>query len=163
VSRCKRPSNATHFSDPDVAAGDYEATLKSYFWGEPPEFDLVLLGLGPEGHTASLFPGSPALAEPTRWVLAVSAPADPPSRLTLTFPVLNRAANMYFLVTGSNKAPALHEILTGTADPNTCPAAGVRLAAGTVIWWVDRDAAAQQVDPDLHKGAISGDEVRTRD
>jgi len=153
----------THFSDPDVAARDYEATLRSYFSGEPPEFDLVLLGLGPEGHTASLFPGSPALAEPERWVVAVTAPADPPSRLTLTFPVLNRAANTYFLVTGSNKARALRDILTGTADPNTCPAAGVRLAAGALIWWVDRDAVVPQVDPDLHKGAISGDEVRTRD
>jgi 6-phosphogluconolactonase len=147
----------THFSDPDVAARNYEATLRSYFSGAPPAFNVVLLGLGPEGHTASLFPGSPALAEPTRWVLAVTAPADPPVRLTLTFPLLNRAANAYFLVTGSNKARALHDILTGTADPNRCPAAGVRLAAGKLIWWVDRDAAAHQADPDLHKGAIHGD------
>ena len=102
-------------------------------------------------------PGSPALAEPTRGVLAVTAPADPPSRLTLTFAALNRAADAYFLVSGSNKARALHDILTGTADPNTCPAAGVRLAAGTLIWWVDRDAAARQADPDLHKGSIQGD------
>jgi hypothetical protein len=147
----------THLPDPDAAARAYEATLRSYFSGAPPAFDVVLLGLGPEGHTASLFPGSPALAEATRWVLAVTAPADPPVRLTLTFPLLNRAANAYFLVTGSNKARALHHILRGTADPNTFPAAGVRLAAGQSIWWVDRDAAAQQVDPDLHKGAIEGD------
>jgi 6-phosphogluconolactonase len=147
----------THFPDPDAAARDYDAMLRRYFSGEPPAFDLVLLGLGAEGHTASLFPGSPALAESTRWVLAVTAPADPPSRLTLTFAALNRAANTYFLVTGSNKARALHDILTGTADPNTCPAAGVRLAGGTLIWWVDRDAAVQQVDPDLHRGAIQGD------
>jgi 6-phosphogluconolactonase len=76
------------------------------------------------------------------------APADPPVRLTLTFPVLNRAANAYFLVTGSDKARALHHILTCTADPSTFPGAGVRLASGTLIWWVDRDAAAQQVGPD---------------
>jgi 6-phosphogluconolactonase len=130
----------THFSDPDAAARDYEATLRTYFSGAPPAFDLVLLGLGPEGHTASLFPGSPALAESARWVLPATVPADPPSRLTLTFPVLNQAAKAFFLVTGSNKARALHDILTGTADPNTCPAAGVRLAAGTLIWWADRDA-----------------------
>jgi 6-phosphogluconolactonase len=143
----------THFSAPDAAARDYEATLGSYFSGEPPAFDLVLLGLGPEGHTVSLFPESPALAEPTRWVLAVTVPADPPLRLTLTFPALNRAANAYFLVTGSNKAPVLHHILTGTADPRVFPAAGVRPGSGTLIWWVDRDAAAQPVDPDLHKGS----------
>ena len=147
----------THSSDPDAAAQAYEATLRSYFADAPPAFDLVLLGLGPEGHTASLFPGSSVLAEPTRWVRAVTAPADPPVRLTLTFPLLTRAANIYFLVTGSNKARALHHILTGTADPNTSPAAGIRLAAGTLIWWVDREAAAQSVDPDLHKGAIEGD------
>jgi 6-phosphogluconolactonase len=138
----------THLSDPDAAARDYETTLRSYCAGGLPDLDLVLLGLGPEGHTASLFPGSSALIEPMRWVLAVTAPADPPLRLTLTFRVLNQAANAYFLVTGSNKARALHQILTGTADPNTCPAAGVRLASGTLIWWVDRDAAAQQVDSD---------------
>jgi 6-phosphogluconolactonase len=138
----------THFSDPDAAARDYEATLRSYFSGKPSAFDLVLLGLGPEGHTASLFPGSSALAESTRWVLPVTAPADPPSRLTLTFPVLNQAAKAYFLVTGSNKAPALHHILTGITDPNSFPAAGVRLASGALVWWVDRDAAAQQVVPD---------------
>lgn len=147
----------THLSEPDAAARAYEGTLRAYFSGAPPAFDVVLLGLGPEGHTASLFPGSPALAEPTRWVLAVTAPADPPVRLTLTFPLLNRAANAYFLVTGSNKARALHQILTGTADRNTCPASGLRLASGTLIWWVDREAAAQQHDPDIHKGAIQGD------
>jgi 6-phosphogluconolactonase len=147
----------TRFSDPEAAARDYEATLKRYFPAERSAFDLVLLGLGPEGHTASLFPGSPALAEATQWVTAVTAPADPPVRLTLTFAALNQAANAYFLVTGSNKARALRDILTGTADPNACPAAGVRLAAGTLIWWVDQDAAAQQIDSALLKGAIRGD------
>ena len=142
----------THVSVPDAAARDYEATLRSYFSGAPPAFDLVLLGLGPEGHTASLFPGSPALSEPTRWVLAVTAPADPPSRLTLTFPALNQAANAYFLVTGSNKARALHQILTGTADPNTYPAAGVRLASGTLIWWADRDAIQGDRPDDEQQG-----------
>jgi 6-phosphogluconolactonase len=138
----------THFPDPDAAAREYEATLRSYFSGKRSAFDLVLLGLGPEGHTASLFPGSPALAEATRWVRTVTVPADSPVRVTLTLPALNGTANAYFLVTGSNKARALHHILSGTADPNTFPAAGVRLASGTLVWWVDRDAAAQQVDPD---------------
>jgi 6-phosphogluconolactonase len=133
----------THFSDPDAAARDYEATLKEYFASESPRFDLVLLGLGPEGHTASLFPGSPALQERTRWVVAVTAPAEPPIRLTLTLPALTRAANTFFLVTGLDKAQALDHVLVGPADPNMYPAAGVRPVEGTLIWWVDQEAAAQ--------------------
>lgn len=139
----------THLSDPDAAARDYEAVVRSYFAGEPPAFDLVLLGLGEEGHTASLFPGSTALEERTRWVVAVKTPADPPTRLTLTLPVLNRAAHAYFLVAGASKGRALHHILSGAADPGVFPAAGVRLDSGTVTWWVDRDAATQPIDPGL--------------
>lgn len=138
----------TNLSAPDAAARDYDATLRRYFAGRPPAFDLVLLGLGPEGHTASLFPGSPALTETTRWVVAVTVSANPPSRLTLTFPILNRAANAHFLVAGANKAQALYDVLTGTADPDTRPAAGVRLVSGTMIWWIDREAAARLHDPD---------------
>ena len=77
-----------NLSDPDVAAREYEKTLRSYFSRDWPRFDLVLLGLGEEGHTASLFPGSPALEETRRWVVAVKAPAEPPLRLTLTLPAL---------------------------------------------------------------------------
>ena len=132
----------THLSDPDVAARDYEETLRTYFSKGWPYFDLILLGLGEEGHTASLFPGSPALEETRRWVVAVKAPAEPPLRLTLTLPALTQAANVYFLVTGSNKAQALHRVLSGSPDPKNYPASGVRVAQGTVIWWVDREAAA---------------------
>jgi 6-phosphogluconolactonase len=131
----------THFPSPDAAAQDYERTLRGYFGDDWPHFDLILLGLGEEGHTASLFPGSPALAERTRWVVAVKAPAAPPIRLTLTLPALTRAANIYVLVAGSKKAGALHHVLTGTPDPNAYPAAGVRSTEGTLIWWVDREAA----------------------
>ena len=132
----------TELPDPDVAARDYEETLRTYFSRDWPRFDLVLLGLGDEGHTASLFPGSPALEETKRWVVAVKAPAEPPLRLTLTLPALTQAASVYFLVTGSNKAQALHHVLNGSPDPKNYPASGVRLAQGTVIWWVDREAAA---------------------
>src|SRR5581483_1639405 len=132
----------TSLSDPEAAAREYEETLRSYFSGGWPRFDLVLLGLGAEGHTASLFPGSPALEETRRWVVTVKAPTEPPLRLTLTLPVLTQAANVYFLVTGSNKAQALHHVLNGAPDPNNYPASGVRLIPGTVIWWVDRGAAA---------------------
>jgi 6-phosphogluconolactonase len=133
----------TELPDPDVAAREYEKTLRSYFSKDWPHFDLALLGLGEEGHTASLFPGSPALNETKLWVVAVNAPAEPRLRLTLTLPALTEAANIYFLVAGSNKAQALHDVLTGPPDPKGYPASGVRLAHGTMIWWVDREAAAQ--------------------
>jgi 6-phosphogluconolactonase len=133
----------THFPSSDVAARDYERMLRNYFGTDWPHFDLTLLGLGEEGHTASLFPGSPALDERTRWVVAVKTPVDPPLRLTLTLPALTRAGNTYVLVTGSKKASALRHVLAGVPDPRTYPAAGVRLTDGTLIWWVDRDAAAE--------------------
>jgi 6-phosphogluconolactonase len=131
----------THFPSPDAAARDYEATVRGFFPGQRPCFDLVLLGLGTDGHTASLFPGSPVLEETARWVRAAAAPADPPTRLTLTWPALTGARNIYVLVAGSNKAPALRHVFGDAPDPRACPAARIRLAEGSVIWWVDRDAA----------------------
>ena len=135
----------THFSSPDAAARNYEATLRAFFAGERPRFDLVLLGLGAEGHTASLFPGSPVLAETTRWVRAVSAPVDPPMRLTLTWPALTSASNIYVLVAGSNKAHALSQVIGEAPDPIVYPAARIRLSEGAVIWWVDKEAAGDLV------------------
>jgi 6-phosphogluconolactonase len=134
----------TQAESPGAAARAYEQVLQAFQRdsGEAAwPFDLLLLGLGEEGHTASLFPGSPALAEQTRWVAAAGAPVGPPVRLTLTLPALTRAAHIYVLATGSAKARALHGVLTGTPDPNTYPAAGLRLTEGTLTWWVDREAA----------------------
>ncbi len=136
----------TNYEAPEAAARAYEATLRDYFGKGPPRFDLVLLGLGEEGHTASLFPRSPALAEHTRWTVAVTAPADPPVRLTLTVPALTHAAAIYFLVVGSKKAHALSQVLSPTADPNLYPAAAIRPDAGTITWWVDQPAA-HEVSP----------------
>lgn len=131
----------THAKSPEAAARDYEQTLRDYSGGDWPSLDLNILGLGADGHTASLFPGSPALDEQVGWVAAVQAPADPPSRLTLTLPALVRASHIHVLVTGTAKAQALRDVLSGTADPRIHPAAGLLAASGELIWWVDRDAA----------------------
>ena len=141
---------------PDEAAREYEETMRQYFADGRPRFDLVILGLGPEGHTASLFPGSPALDEREQWVCAVTVPATPSSRLTLTVPVFNQAANVYFLATGAAKAPALRDALGHDTDPRTCPAAAVRPVDGKVTWWADAPGAAgaRDSDPDMHKGAV---------
>ncbi len=133
---------ATEFSDPVEAARAYERELKIFFRGDWPEFDLVLLGLGLEGHTASLFPDSPALAESRRWVVPVQAPVEPRGRITMTLPVLNRAVLVYFLVAGADKAAPLERALAGPSDPDGCPASAVRPERGEVVWWVDQSAAA---------------------
>ncbi len=132
----------TDLPDPDAAAWRYEATLRAHFPATWPRFDVVLLGLGADGHTASLFPDSPALEERDRWVVAVRAPVEPPVRLTLTLPAINHAAVVWFLVSGADKAEALRHTLAGDAAEQRRPAAEVRLSGGEPIWWVDRAAAA---------------------
>ncbi len=127
---------------PDRAAASYEADLRAFFGG-PSAFDLVLLGLGPDGHTASLFPGSEALNEPFRWVLSSRAPegVEPAQRLTLTLPALNAARQVMFLVTGAAKAAVVTDILR---DPDSAaaryPAARVR-PTGRLLWLLDEAAA----------------------
>jgi 6-phosphogluconolactonase len=132
----------THFQSAEAAARDYERTLRNHFVEEWPHFDLVLLGIGDDGHTASLFPGSLALAERTRWVVAAQGPVEPQSRLTLTLPALTRAAAVSILVAGPTKAKALRHVLEGAGDWIKYPAAAIRLGTGSVIWWADREAAA---------------------
>jgi len=158
---------------PADSAAAYAATLVRAFalppGGAPPEFDLVLLGLGDDGHTASLFPGAPALAETRAWVTWSPPGVLPPpvDRVTLTFPVLNAARRVLFLVSGGSKAEALRDVLEvvgqvrgagvvregskaealrdvleGGAPPAVRPAAGVRPATGTLTWLVDAAAAS---------------------
>ena len=133
--------------DPERAAESYGRELRRVFSlkpGERPRFDLILLGLGADGHTASLFPGSPALNETTRLAVAVHAGPVKAYRLTLTLPVLNAAARVIFLVSGEEKAEALRAALKGGASPS-CPASLVRPEHGTT-WLVDRAAAASLGD-----------------
>lgn len=130
--------------DPERAAADYERLLREVFQvapGVPPRLDLVLLGLGADGHTASLFPGTPALRETTRLVAAVSAERLGVSRLTLTLPVLNAAAVILFLVSGEAKAEALRAVLEPTRPEPPLPARLVRPRDGTLTWLVDAAAA----------------------
>ena len=128
--------------DLEAMATDYERALQSAFDGERvPCFDLIFLGMGPDGHTASLFPGHPALAERKRWVVAVmDAPKPPPRRLTLTVPVLNAARLVLFMATGEDKAQALREVLEGNASPDQYPAKHVRPGSERLVWLVDEAA-----------------------
>ena len=128
--------------DLEAAAADYERELHAAFEGERvPHFDLIFLGMGPDGHTASLFPGSSALAECTRLVVPVTdAPKPPSRRLTLTIPVLNAAKVVLFVATGADKAQALREVLKGTVSPDHYPAKHVRPGPERLAWLVDEAA-----------------------
>jgi 6-phosphogluconolactonase len=123
--------------DPVAAARVYEATLRALL-----RIDLVLLGLGEDGHTASLFPGSAAVHEQTRWVMAARADATSMWRITLTPAVINAAAEVLFLVSGSAKAGILRRVLEGPRRPQELPAQAIAPANGRVRWCVDAAAAA---------------------
>ncbi|MFZ0638107.1 MAG: 6-phosphogluconolactonase [Candidatus Acidiferrales bacterium] len=131
---------ATNFSQPDEAAREYEAVLRTFIAESGPSFDVMLLGLGVEGHMASLFPGSPALAEEKRWVVGVRAPAEPPVRISLTFPVLRRARATYFLVAGADKQGIVATLRRdSSAETLKLPVAMLR-PEGEAIWFLDRAA-----------------------
>jgi 6-phosphogluconolactonase len=140
------PSNVhpvpTGLPSADAAARRYEDILREHFADPQPVFDLVLLGLGEDAHTASIFPGSPALVEPGRWVMAVTAPAEPPLRVTLTMRALTAAAQLFVLVSGAEKAGALRRAIDPASPPRRYPAAALREAPGRVVWWTDRAAAS---------------------
>jgi len=125
---------------PAQAAESYEQELRAFF-GDSPRFDLVLLGMGDDGHTASLFPGSPALAEFVRWAVAVEHTTPPlplVSRVTLTFGVFNAARRVIFLVSGGGKASRLAEIQRG----DDYPAGRIQPADGDLLWFLDESAAS---------------------
>ena len=129
--------------EPREGARDYTGLLSRFFGGDP-IFDLVYLGLGPDGHTASLFPHSQSLEETVSACVATHVRANPiPWRLTLTYPALNAARAVLFLVTGADKSDALHRVLEGPRDPASLPAQGIAPAEGPPTWLVDRAAAAR--------------------
>jgi 6-phosphogluconolactonase len=132
--------------DAAAAADAYEQTVRKFFGlapGEFPRFDLILLGMGPDGHTASLFPETAALQEKSRLVVANWVEKLKASRITFTLPVLNAARCVAFLVSGEDKAAVLHEVLEGSAPPEKYPSKLVKPTNGKLIWFVDRAAASQ--------------------
>jgi 6-phosphogluconolactonase len=128
--------------NPEEAAGRYAHLLREQFPEPTVRPDLVLLGLGPEGHTASLFPESPVLSEEDRWAAAVEVDAKPPQRITVTLPLINRARHVFFLVVGERKADIARRVLIEEPGIEQCPASGVRPADGELTWWLDAAAAA---------------------
>ncbi len=126
--------------DAAKAAQWYEATLRAFFAGREPRFDLVLLGLGENGHTASLFPETSALDEQEHWAADVAVAGEEFHRITLTPPLINQAAAVMFLITGASKAGILQAVLQGPCTPHRLPAQIIRPVAGETLWLVDRDA-----------------------
>jgi len=128
--------------EPKEAAKAYDDWLQSFFGTKPPRFDLILLGLGSDGHTASLFPGTKALSETRRWVLENYVRKLSTWRLTMTPRIINQAANVTFLVSGEDKADILLRVLAGRYSPEEIPAQIIRPDHGQMRWLVDAGAAA---------------------
>ena len=151
LDRVPIPGNQIHRikgeDDPEQAAAGYERALRSLLRCHPERsegsLDLVLLGLGEDGHTASLFPGQAAVHEAERWVMAVPAPSGDLWRVTLTPAVLNLARNVTFVVSGAGKSFRLAQVLEGPVDSDLLPAQAIHPPQGRLTWMVDRAAAAR--------------------
>ena len=136
--------------DPELAASRYESTLRNTFkleGAETPTFDLILLGMGDDGHTASLFPHTEALNEMSRLVVANHVPQKDTWRITLTWPVINQGRQVAFLIEGKAKTDVLHDVLLGTYDPETKPSQLIRPANGKLTLLLDPAAAAKLPAP----------------
>ncbi len=133
--------------NPAEAAAGYEGRLKRVFESDParpPRFDLILLGLGEDGHTASLFPGLPALTENRRWAVAVTdSLRSPRQRVTLTLPVINNARRVAFIAAGPRKARIVARVLRGDSQGSALPAELVAPLSGQLRWFLDKAAAAE--------------------
>lgn len=130
---------------PVEAAQEYRDQLRSFFKEGTPRFDLILLGLGEDGHTASLFPGSDAMDETREPVAVVFAPGSKEQRVTLTLLVINNALEVLFLVSGRKKASIVRDVLTTNNPVRYLPAKMVHPIHGTLHWMIDADAASQIV------------------
>ena len=132
--------------EPEVAAARYESELRNSFrleGAELPRFDLISLGMGPDGHTASLFPHTEGLHEMSPLVTANHVPQMDSWRITLTWPVINRASSVFFLISGADKAQILKQVLTGPRDVERLPSQLIRPASGILTLILDKSAAAE--------------------
>ena len=132
--------------DPEEAAARYESTLRNVMkleGAESPAFDLVMLGMGPDGHTASLFPHTAGLDEMGRLVIANHVPQKESWRISLTWPVINQAGEVAFEIEGASKADVLAEVLTGPREPERLPSQLIRPSSGKLLFLLDEAAAAK--------------------
>jgi 6-phosphogluconolactonase len=148
ISRVPLPASNVHpmpgVGDPGLNAKTYEGELKSFFTGAVwPRFDLVFLGMGDDGHTASLFPGTAAVKEDKAWVIANWVERLGEFRMTLTAPVINAAMNVVVLVTGEKKAARLAKVLYSPREPQRLPIQLIEPTHGSLLWMIDAAAATQ--------------------
>ena len=148
LARVSLPAENVHpmkgTGDAAANASLYEDDLRSFFGGaEWPRFDLVMLGMGDDGHTASLFPSTEALKESRAWVVSNWVEKFDTRRITLTAPAINHARHVLFTVTGAAKTDRLREVLYGGRDPERLPSQLIQPVAGTLEWFVDKAAAAK--------------------
>jgi 6-phosphogluconolactonase len=146
LSRVPVPAKNVHrmngVGDAAAGASEYESEMRAFFGDRTwPRLDLVMLGMGDDGHTASLFPGSAALEEQRAWVVANWVEKFQTWRITLTAPAINAARRVLFLVTGAGKADRLREVLKGERDPARLPSQLIQPRDGALEWFVDRAAA----------------------
>jgi 6-phosphogluconolactonase len=136
--------------EPEAAAARYESTIRNSFrleGAETPTFDLVLLGMGDDGHTASLFPHTEGLNDLSHIVIANHVPQKDTWRITLTSPVINQGREVAFLIEGAAKAQVLHEVLQGPYQPDTYPSQIIRPASGKLTFLLDSAAASKLPAP----------------
>lgn len=138
--------------NPEEAAARYESAIRNRLrleGAQGPRFDALALGMGPDGHTASLFPRTAAISEMIRIAVANQVPQLSTWRITLTWPVINEARDVFFLIAGKDKAQPLHDVLLGKFDPETLPSQLIRPRNGRLLMLLDRDAAALLPPPDV--------------